>query len=273
MSGVGETVIGAGAMGMLSGTSDKLLSRTLRNSGTLLYSGASLRLGLATGLGVIRNERGVFRITDDGDVVISRPGIYSIVNDGQFSFSRSGIGATLVGAGIAFTNSFGAFLNSGTLDIADGYTQTAGLTVLAPGTVLAAGGGVEIQGGELLGVGTVLGDLTNAGRLEPGVAGATGTLTITGSYTQTPAGELAVKLGGTGTGMFDVLAVGGKATLDGSLNVSLVNGFQPSRGDRFPVLTFGSRAAGFTAVTGLEAFAPLTLVLFHDDSSLTLVFE
>ena len=40
-------------------------------------------------------------------------------------------------------------------------------------------------------------------------------------------------------------------TLDGMLNLALVNGFSPALGNSFPVLTFGSRTGQFATINGL----------------------
>jgi uncharacterized repeat protein (TIGR01451 family) len=50
------------------------------------------------------------------------------------------------------------------------------------------------------------------------------------------------------------LAVGSAATLDGTLNESLINSFMPANGDIFPVLTFASRTGDF-ATKNLPTFA------------------
>ena len=51
---------------------------------------------------------------------------------------------------------------------------------------------------------------------------------------------------------YDQLRVGGSATLDGTLNVSLANGFTPADLDSFQVLTFGSRSGDFAVKNGLD---------------------
>jgi hypothetical protein len=48
------------------------------------------------------------------------------------------------------------------------------------------------------------------------------------------------------------MTVTGAATLDGTLNVALVNGFTPALNDRFRFMTFGSRTGFFSAQNGLD---------------------
>ena len=85
---------------------------------------------------------------------------------------------------------------------------------------------------------TTAGDFTNSGSL---TVGAGSTLTVGGSFTQAAAGSLAVQIGGTpASGQFGQVAVTGSATLGGTFNVSLVNGFNPTLGQDYPVLSFAS---------------------------------
>jgi hypothetical protein len=59
---------------------------------------------------------------------------------------------------------------------------------------------------------------------------------------QTADGVLNIELGGTGPGAdYDQLVVNGQATLGGTLNVVLLNGYVPSSGDQFRILTFSGR--------------------------------
>src|SRR5207247_5619443 len=110
------------------------------------------------------------------------------------------------------------------LTVAAGYTQTAGATIVDG--LLKATGPIQITGGIFGGAGIVQGDLANAAQL--GADGSSGILTITGNYTQTAAGTLNVKIGGTAVGtQYDQLNVLGSANLDGALNISLINGFGP----------------------------------------------
>src|SRR5262249_4123262 len=111
------------------------------------------------------------------------------------------------------------------------------------------------------------------GQVQPGGAGAAGTLTVTGNYTQTATGVLDIELGGTAPGQCDVFAVGGLATLDGTMNVTLINGFNPSLGDAFKVLTFGSRSGIFATINGLALGGGLELNPVYNPNDLTLVTQ
>jgi hypothetical protein len=94
-------------------------------------------------------------------------------------------------------------------------------------------------GGTLTGPGTIVGTLFNSGFVQPG--DAPGTLTISGNYTQSSAGTLNIRLASTSS--FDRLIIGGHATLDGTLRLTLLNGFKPTSG-QFNILTAGLGTSG-----------------------------
>jgi len=180
--------------------------------------------------------------------------------------------SVMSGGGLALTGGIltsGAFRNAGNVTIGAGstltvgglYTQTSGMaetrtqTTLNGGT-LTATGLVDIQEDTTLaGMGTINGNVRNAGLLTIGDDSTTvGILTINGNFTQTSAGTLAVKIGGlTTTGSdFDqlVLSPGFQATLDGTLQVTLINGYTPTTDDSIMIMTFDSATGTFTHLTG-----------------------
>lgn len=80
-----------------------------------------------------------------------------------------------------------------------------------------------------------------------------GTLQFSGSYTQTTGANTLIDLGGTTQGVtYDLLKVGGLATLDGTLDVNLVNGFAPTVGETFNFLTYGSRSGSFDEILSFD---------------------
>jgi hypothetical protein len=169
------------------------------------------------------------------------------------------------------TNFAPTFVNTGLVDLQSGtlgfttYTQTDGMTLLEGGALSASS--ILIEGGSLRGTGTVTGNVTNAGLVQVGGDDLTGVLNIQGNYTQTAAGVLALDLGGLNPGnQFDQLRVSGRATLDGTLRVTLIDGFTPSAGDAFRVLNFASLTGAFANV---EADLPFDAA--YDGNGLTLV--
>lgn len=79
-----------------------------------------------------------------------------------------------------------------------------------------------------------------------------GRMIIGGDLTQTTTGIVNVELGGTTTDQIGQIQVSGNATLAGTLQVTLVNGFAPQAGNTFPIISFSSRIGTFATVVGWD---------------------
>ena len=120
------------------------------------------------------------------------------------------------------------------------------------------GGSMQVAANEVLaGSGSVNIALLNDGTVSPGYS--PGMINVA-SYTQTAGGVLQIEIGGLtpangdqALNHFDQINVSGLASLDGALAVSLINGFKPSEGDAFEIMTFGTVGGRFNAATGLLA--------------------
>lgn len=152
----------------------------------------------------------------------------------------SDFGRLTVGAGCAF-NVHGLYTQTGNGEVGEGATCVNGALSSDNGTL-------AIQGGTLCGTGTVDDNVNCAGWVSPGAS--VGTLTIAGNYTQTENATCEIELGGTAPGQTDLLQVNGQASLAGRLIVRPVPGYTPQIGDRFTILTCGSRTGEFTLETG-----------------------
>jgi len=145
------------------------------------------------------------------------------------------------GASLAFNDALN--LNGKTL------TKAGDGLMRIDGQLGAGGGWAVVVGGTLGGAGEVVGSVINSsGIIAPG--DGAGTLSVDGSYGQGADGALAVELGGTTAGQFDVLDITGNAVLDGALDVSLLDGFTPSDGDTWVILTAdGGITGAFDTIT------------------------
>jgi len=198
-------------------------------------------------------------------------------NTGTFT-SNPGTGATL-GLLAPFTNAGAVVLESGTTQFGgSGYVQTAGSIMLSGGGVTTQDldtptdyNAFDIQGGTLGGVGTVDAPVTCEGTVAPGTSSAAGTLSVTQTYTQSATGKLTVSLGGTTAGSeFDVLAVSGTVTLDGTLAVGLLGAYEPAVGDTYKVITSGE-ASSLSGTFASVAMPPgVQLTATYDPSDVTL---
>ena len=145
--------------------------------------------------------------------------------------------------------------------VQSGELKTKGLTQRAGDIVVAAGATlghrdeskITIDGGTVSGAGTVAGAVTNNGGIvRPGrPAAAPGLLTIDGTYAQGPGGTLAVEIEGSVPGAgYDRLAVKGAATLDGTLRIRGVTGFDPPLDSTYDVVTARFVTRAFAALDG-----------------------
>jgi hypothetical protein len=201
--------------------------------------------------------------THDGNrfVFNGNPGeMPQVINTGLFNSN----GTVTVDSGVVFINMGTVQVLSGALNLGDNYRQDGGSTMIASGAALNAGRTVNINMGSLAvfgmvngtvnnqglltGSGTVNGNVINAGQIAPGDSGTTGILTINGDYTQTATGVLTIRIGGAAAGSgFDQLVIAGRATLDGTLNVRLINNFMPMSGNTFLVMRFNSQSGAFAS--------------------------
>jgi hypothetical protein len=258
-------------------------SGALTNSGTLAVSsgdlmhilgGAFTNFSAGTLTGGAYNTSGTLEIdqlgSSDGEIVTNAAKIFlngaasKIVdaagknalanistNASAGTFSLSG-GATLTTAG-SFTNAGKFAIGAGSSFSVGGpalYTQSSGSTT-TNGT-LSASGGVNLEAGFLYGSGFIAGNISSSGLVAPGQStGATGILTDTGAYTQNSAGSLDISIGGTTAGSkFDELK-STTATLGGTLNINLINGFVPTIGSKFKIVDYTSESGQFATVNGL----------------------
>jgi hypothetical protein len=131
---------------------------------------------------------------------------------------------------------------AGRLAFAD-FRQTAGRTLLVGGELDAdfQAQPLRIEGGSLEGTGNIRGPVLNAGgTISPGMAEAdsVGIITLAESFygnslTQGPDGTMEIQIGGAAPGSYDQVIVRDESfltnvALDGTLRVTLINGYAPS---------------------------------------------
>lgn len=224
---------------------------TLVNTATALWSAG--RFTGANGA-VFSNALGAsFINTFDGNAASGAGTIPRFINAGLFAKTN---GTAAQGA----TSIDFEFINTGTVNIQTNTLrygineQSAGVTVLNGGGLAAQAQPLQFLGGDLVGNGRIglanLQTLVNSASISPGFP--LGGMDISGNYEQTESGVLNIDLGGTVPGSsFDRITVtsggaGGTASLGGTLNVGLTNGFTPKKGDTFTFLTALSRVGIFT---------------------------
>lgn len=267
-------VKGASIVGNYSTGSLVISSGSFQGQNVVL--GHTYQAGLAAGNGAILITGGTNTITSQltvgevsgavGSVLVSG-GKLTVTNGAGSALLLAGSGGagtvTLNGGGIqadrllvtnganSVFNFYGGTLFSGGTVVSNGQqfavgngTSSASFTLLG-GTHRFNNGLFIASNATLSGTGTILGTLTNAGTLAPG--NSPGAMAVDGSLVLANGSLLTIEIGGYTPGtQFDTLTVSNGVTLDGLLNLSLVNGFQSTitNGATFTVLTAGATING-----------------------------
>jgi len=249
IGGSGPTVIRGGA--------------TLRTEGATAWQWGIVELGAAGEGGTWENAG---TLTIDSSRVGSE-GVALGLRDG----GGTGVLRNLAGATIARQAPVGEFTvaghleNAGTIDVRAGsigkpgdagtIAQSGGTTHVAAGATLDLP--LSMSGGSLSGAGTVRGVTNSGGTVAPG--DPTGTLTVSGDYTQGAGGTFEARLAGAAAGAYGQLAVAGAAALAGAVKIVRAPEFSPALADTFKVLQSGSRGGEFASLAG-DTTAPGGLV-------------
>jgi hypothetical protein len=246
-----------GTFGYQSGwTASLFLDKgTIRNDGTLNYHRATLHLDNGT----IIDNRGLFDIFGDAASKVR------VVDGKMAEFQNRGIVRKLTGGGVTellvpFTITDGKVIQkSGTLKIPN-ITPITGQIQIDP-AILEIDGLLAIPAGFVVsGTGDIIADIRNGGEVDPGEIGYAGYLHFVGAYSQaatTISGILNSDIGGTDPGQqYDQIRIDESALLDGTLTISLINGFTPTLNQSFVILTAASVYGSFTTVNGLQYAGP-----------------
>ncbi len=230
INGPEHTIRGAGQLGVNS-------AFNLTNQGSII---ADASVGMTIDVTTDYTNEGLLHLTA-GNVVIA-PG----------TFTTSG--SVVVDAGRTLTRN-GA------------YTQTAGSSIINGTLTVDSGGSVSLSGGTFGGNGVVNSNVSNSGgNLAPGASA--GDLNINGAYSQGMSAEMSVEIGGPNPGAdHDQLIVSTTATLAGQLNVARINGFEPTPGQEFVILTAASRLGTFDTVFSCD---PVEIV--YTDTTVKVVY-
>ena len=202
------------------GTSDLFIDGSMSNTGTIEAESGTLFL----------NASSIAQLS--GTTITG--GTWSALNGASLEFpTNTSIAAnaaniSLGGSGAEFTtlNSNNTFVSA-----LAALTSNSGNLTIGSATTLAT-----------------TGNFTNSGTLTIG-----GAFDVGDNFIQASSGIFSEEIGGTpGSGQFGQIAASGMATLAGTLNASLVNGYAPTTGQQYNVLTFASVNGTFTTFTGLS---------------------
>ena len=93
---------------------------------------------------------------------------------------------------------------------------------------------------------------------------------MTGSYTQNSTGTLNISVAGSAAGKFGELAVSNGVSLGGTLSIKLVNGFVPTIGENFTILTGSAVSEKFATVKGTSINSGEHFQVNYNAASVTL---
>jgi hypothetical protein len=235
IAGAAELALSPGSILLITGDATTTLSqRSLTNFGQVVFN-STANLTVGNGAQIDNLIGGTFDILTDADI---------IQGTGAASFSNGGglLRKSIATTGITTIDV--SFLNFGILEVQAGTLQFTGTTL------------TNNDGGVMRGTGTfdVTGTaFTNAGTLAAGLSA--GQLGLTGSLTQQSSSVIEVELGGTQEGTeYDRINVSGTVSVAGTLDLTLINGYQPTVGDSLTIVAYQSRVGGgtFATVTGLD---------------------
>jgi hypothetical protein len=167
-------------------------------------------------------------------------GAQTILQLGSYTFNT---GATIAGGG--FTDVYGLITIAGDTDLSIRFRWFGGSLVIQKGATLTLSGPIlqslvttrfaggiitsaqllNFQRGSLTGFGTINGDVASSATISPGASA--GKLTINGALSLMNSSKIVMEIGGLTQGtQYDYLAIGGMVTLDGTLELHMLNGFQ-----------------------------------------------
>jgi YVTN family beta-propeller protein/autotransporter-associated beta strand protein len=241
------------------------------NIGDEIAPGTIILNGLNTYSGGTTINHATLQIAADANLGAAAGGL--TFNNGilqttaSFSSARA---ITLNGAGGTFDPSVATTLTE------DGsITGAGGLTKIGAGTLTLSGQNT-FSGGTLINAGTLVVDSAQAlglGNvvLQGGVLKSNSQpIEVAGNYVQNAGGTLQLTLGGSAPGQYDMLNVGGRAALNGTLQLLFLQSFQPKIGDKLTLVLaaggvsgqFASALNPFNSLIGLElVYQPNSVVL------------
>jgi T5SS/PEP-CTERM-associated repeat protein len=278
----------------LDGGSLKAFSLNVVTGGSLDFDGGTFELtgGSVTGLSSLSVPTGgefralgshSFRVTGAADSLITATGDLTIGNASAVNgFGTQGtvnVGANMVtlldANDVVFDSlslvTIGNGTTTGTLSAANGLTLDFGGNIAGYGTVstpnllakpLIANGHITgtsaaqkiTLSGYVKGVGT-FDNVTFSGTFSPGLSP---TVSSVGSISLGSSSTLVMEIGGTTPGSsYDQIQASGALGLGGILQIPLINGFNPSAGQSFDLLNWGSISGTFSSIS-LPTLAGLT---------------
>lgn len=181
---------------------------------------------------------------------------------------NNGTGTLIVSGSALISVASNLTLGNGTqslVDVANNGRMSIGQVGTAPGA-----GEIRVgSGGSILGSGTVVGNIAveQGGSISPGFS--PGQIGITGGLSLFNQATLTMEIGGVTPDLFDMINVTGAVALDGALVIRFINGFTPSRGASFDIVTSGGGFSGSFGEVRFEKVASGTITTGYANGRFT----
>jgi autotransporter-associated beta strand protein len=237
----GNNIIAKGGLNISGGAF--LSGRTLVNLGTATWSNnVASSLTLSDGA-VLTNAPGAIFDCASDSFIFKGPGSNVFINAGLFRKSGGNNTTTIQ---VPFSNFGEVESQTGRLSFDGPFSVEQGGLVRLRGGEVTNTLPMQLHGGFLQGNGLISGAVVNHGLVSPGAS--PGQIVMASDYTQAADGMLNIELAGTEPGIgFDRLIVSNAATLGGTLNVTLTNGFYPTPNSSFTFLKSANCNGTFAA--------------------------
>jgi hypothetical protein len=210
--------------------------------------------------GFVVGHGGIGTMNHTGGALVAQTGIqlgraHSPTVTGSGTYDLSGT-ATALTQLLSFGSAVSSEPSTNTFNLSGGILWTVQMQVLNPN----ANNTFNWTGGTLVVFATTMSLTNNGGTFSPGDGAAIHTSEpragfasfLEGAdYVQTPAGTFQVDIGAANS--FDTVYVDGLATINGFINVRMLNGYEPNFGDTFDVLTSTNPVLGAPIAQGMTA--------------------
>ena len=252
----------------ISGTTDKVIQDArLSNSGRVSWTEGNITLSGSSD--VYNDAAAFFDIKDDLNITAGSDGVGNrFANLGTLNKS-GGTGTSLIS--VPFENSGTLQVDTGTLRLSAGLTQTGTMAINSGARVVVDSDFSNDSGGVIKGSGTL--DVaniqfTNHGTISPGFSPET--LYVEGDLNQADDGTLEIELAGTTPGSeYDQIIVSGTASLDGTLDLQTINDYQPEVGDSFEIISAAEIQGTFHTILGQDLGNEKYLEVDYDSTVVT----
>lgn len=261
----------------ISGPNLKVLvgGRTLNLEATTTWSGNTANNNNAIRFwnGATINNNGTFNDSNafNSSIEHNVGGPHNFNNVGTYNKTENTV--TTFDLGVNFNNTGDVNVNAGLITVANAVDNLGTITTATGTTFGSTSTGANLQNhGVLQGTGTYDPGagraVQNFGQVQPGTPTSVGKLLIAGDYAQDAAGLIEFNLAALTD--FDAMDVVGNLSLNGTVHVSSLGGYNPGNGDTFTIITFDDGVADPSDLLGV--FSAVTWTGFDPGVSFTALY-